>query len=563
MMMKLLCAAFFILHSSFFISCSDFLDIEPRNLVILEQFWNEKTDVDNTVAGCYEGLQSTSAVARMMAWGEYRSDNVIVGEKAEQDDLHMFKFLNANIDPSNVYTDWSPFYTVINRCNTVMLYAPEVQKKDPSFGESDLRATIAEVSALRDLCYFYLIRTFKNVPLVMEAYTDDDQEMQLPALDFDVVLDSLINDLENVKNDAVRRYPTDGSKRYYQTGRITRDAIYAMLCEMYLWKQDYQKCIDYADLIIESKRKTAEEDEGTLYSDMNKYFNGYPLIHNWTTKTDEYGNAFTEIFGKGNSDESIFELTYMNNDNMLANGAVNLYYGYFDGSSTYNRVSPSQYIANDVENNLYKVFGKNDARSIESLYSSKIIRKYVESLYEYKVNSQGKVEEYTFSRYSKDKNHSNWIIYRLTDIMLLKAEALVQLAASDDDEKLQEAFELVQVVNKRSLMKNPDRISDSDLLTFPTSNSKTNMEEMIIKERQRELIFEGKRWFDLVRRSMRDGDNEYLAQQVGNKGLHNSAIVTGNLQATFDAIFLPCYLEEWKVNNNLWKNPAYTYEEKD
>ena len=543
-------------------SCSDFLDIEPRNLVILEQFWNEKTDVDNTVAGCYEGLQSTASIARMMAWGEFRSDNVIVGEKAEQDDLHMFKFLNANIDPSNVYTDWSPFYTVINRCNTVILYAPEVQKKDPSFSESDLRATIAEVSALRDLCYFYLIRTFKNVPYTVEAYTDDNQEMKLPAMNFDEVLNLLIEDLENVKNDAVRRYPKDGDKRYYQTGRITRDAIYAMLCEMYLWKQDYQKCIDYADLIIEAKIDEAKEEEGTLYSDMSKYFDGYPLIHNWTTRTDYYGNAFTEIFGGGNSDESIFELTYMKNDNMLANGAVNLYYGYFDGSP-YIRVSPSQYIANDVENNLYKVFGKNDARSNESLMSSKMIRKYVSSLYEYKVSSQGKVEEETFGIYSKDKNHSNWIIYRLTDIMLMKAEALVQLAASDDDEKLQEAFELVQVVNKRSIMKNPERISNSDMLTFPASNSKTNMEEMVMMERQRELLFEGKRWFDLVRRSMRDGNNEYLSHQVDNKGLQNSAIVTGNLLATFDAIFLPCYIEEWKVNENLWMNPAYTYEEKD
>ena len=561
MMMKLLCAAFFILHSSFFISCSDFLDIEPRNLVILEQFWNEKTDVDNTVAGCYEALQSTGAVARMMAWGEFRSDNVIVGEKAEQDDLHMYKFLNANIDPSNVYTDWSPFYTVINRCNTVILYAPEVQKKDPSFSESDLRATIAEVSALRDLCYFYLIRTFKNVPYTVKAYTDDNQEMQLPAMNFDEVLNLLIEDLENVKSDAVRRYPNDGDKRFYQTGRITREAIYAMLCEMYLWKQDYQKCVDYADLIIEAKKEKAKEEEGQLYADMSKYFNGYPLIHDWTSQTDYYGNAYTEIFGNGNSDESIFELTYMRNDNMLANGAVNAYYGYIDGSP-YIRVSPSQFIGFDVENNLYKVFSKNDARSNESMMSSKMIRKYVASGYTFKVNpSNGKVESEIIGLHAKDKNHSNWIIYRLTDVMLMKAEALVQLAEGDDDEKLQEAFELVQVVNKRSIMKDPERISNSDLLSFP--GTKADMENLVMKERQRELIFEGKRWYDLVRRSMRDGNNEYLSQQVDNKGLQNSAIVTGNLQATFDAIFLPCYLEEWKVNKNLWLNPAYTYEEKD
>lgn len=544
-------------------SCSDFLDIEPRNLVILEQFWNEKTDVDNTVAGCYEGLQSTANITRMMAWGEFRSDNISIGEKAESDDYHMYKFLQANIDPNNVYTDWSSFYSVINRCNTVIFYAPQVQQKDPSFSESDLRATIAEVSAIRDLCYFYLIRSFKNVPYITTAYTDDNQPMAIPASPFEEVLDSLINDLERVKGDAVRRYPTNGDKQYYQTGRITRDAIYAMLCEMYLWKKDYQKCIDYADLIIKSKQDKAKEDEGTLYSNMDKYFDGYPLIANWTNQTGYFGAASDAIFANGNSEESIFELTFMNNNNMLSNGAVNAYYGYLDGSWYY-RVSPSQYLVTDVSNSLYKLFrNQYDSRYYESIYSSNIIGKYTASITPVIETTSTKVSTLPSTLFAKDKSHANWIIYRLTDIMLMKAEALVQLAADNDDEKLQEAFKLVQVVNKRSILKDKDRIAASDMLSFPTENAKVNMEEMVMQERQRELLFEGKRWFDLVRRSMRDGNNEYLSRQISNKGLMNAAIVTSNLETTFDAIFLPAYLEEWKVNKNVWVNPAYTYEEKD
>ena len=545
-------------------SCSDFLDIEPRNLVILEQFWNEKTDVDNTVAGCYEGLQSTANITRMMAWGEFRSDNISIGEKAEQDDYHMYKFLQANIDPNNVYTDWSSFYSVINRCNTVIFYAPQVQQKDPSFSESDLRATIAEVSAIRDLCYFYLIRSFKNVPYITTAYTDDNQPMAIPASPFEEVLDSLINDLERVKGDAVRRYPTNGDKQYYQTGRITRDAIYAMLCEMYLWKQDYQKCVDYADLIIKSKQDKAKEDEGTLYSNMDKYFDGYPLIANWTSQTGYFGAASDAIFASGNSDESIFELYFSKtNANMSSNGAVNAYYGYLDGSWYY-RVSPSQYLVTDVSNNLYKLFrNQYDARYYESIYSSNIIGKYTASITPVIETTSTKVNTLPSTLYAKDKNRANWIIYRLTDIMLMKAEALVQLAAGNDDEKLQEAFKLVQVVNKRSILKDKDRIAAADMLSFPTEDAKTKMEEMVMQERQRELLFEGKRWFDLVRRSMRDGNNEYLSRQISNKGLMNAAIVTSNFETTFDAIFLPAYLEEWKVNKNVWVNPAYTYEEKD
>ena len=34
-----------------FASCSDFLEIEPQNEIILEKFWNEKADVDAVIGG--------------------------------------------------------------------------------------------------------------------------------------------------------------------------------------------------------------------------------------------------------------------------------------------------------------------------------------------------------------------------------------------------------------------------------------------------------------------------------------------------------------------------------
>ena len=228
-----------------FSSCSDFLEIEPQNEIIHENFWNEKADVDGIVAGCYSKLQSEGIIRRMMVWGEFRSDNVVAGQNIS-DDIHLDNVLKANIDASNVYTTWDEFYNVINRCNTVIQFAPQVAEKDLSFTESELRATIAEMTALRSLCYFYLIRTFRDVPYTTTAFLSDDQVMDLPATKFDAVLDSLIQDLERVRPDAVKKYPE--TQPLYQTGRITQDAIHAMLCEMYLWKKDYQNCIRYADL---------------------------------------------------------------------------------------------------------------------------------------------------------------------------------------------------------------------------------------------------------------------------------------------------------------------------
>ena len=58
-------------------SCSDFLEIKSQSEIVLEDFWNEKADVDNIVAGCYSALQGDGVMRRMMVWGEFRSENVM------------------------------------------------------------------------------------------------------------------------------------------------------------------------------------------------------------------------------------------------------------------------------------------------------------------------------------------------------------------------------------------------------------------------------------------------------------------------------------------------------
>ena len=56
----------------FFTSCSDFLEIKSQSEIVLEDFWSEKADVDNIVAGCYSRLQGSDCIHRMIVWGECR-----------------------------------------------------------------------------------------------------------------------------------------------------------------------------------------------------------------------------------------------------------------------------------------------------------------------------------------------------------------------------------------------------------------------------------------------------------------------------------------------------------
>ena len=76
-------------------------------------------------------------------------------------------------------------------------------------------------------------------------------------------------------------------------------------------------------------------------------------------------------------------------------------------------------------------------------------------------------------------------IYRYSDIMLLRAEALNKVGRQT------EAMDIVNAIRKRM----------GYLKTITTANTpdQTSLEDAILMERQLELWGEGKRWYDLVR----------------------------------------------------------------
>ncbi|MDE7344922.1 MAG: RagB/SusD family nutrient uptake outer membrane protein, partial [Alistipes sp.] len=75
-------------------------------------------------------------------------------------------------------------------------------------------------------------------------------------------------------------------------------------------------------------------------------------------------------------------------------------------------------------------------------------------------------------------------VYRYSDMLLLQAEALARLS------KWEEALDLVKLVRTRAGLDTPQA---SDFAT------EDELVDFILDERQRELLGEGRRWFDLVR----------------------------------------------------------------
>ena len=536
-------------------SCSDFLDITPLNKVVLENFWTQKSEVNAVLMGCYESLESEESIIRMGVWGEMRSENILQGASIGNE---YNEILNENILPTNSLTKWNVMYQTINRCNTVCHYAPMVQKKDPNYTVNELNANIAEASFIRDLCYFYLIRTFRDVPMSFEPTIDDTKEFQIPATPMNAALDSLIKDLESVKDYAVRRYVDDSkmsnaqaaSQAYENSSRVTRVAIYALLADLNLWRGNYDETIKYCDLIIDFKKNQYKEKIAQIgdLTDMQE-FAGIPLILEAPAGSVTCGNAYNEIFGTGNSFESIFELYFRNNQQVK-----NKYVNEFFGKDRLGSISGLSRYCKDAATGNSDLFTKNDCRvyaTSENSNSRYAITKYVNSSVSMDIKNVTDEKSLKLTTSRGNAEYANWIIYRLTDVMLMKAEACILKGEAE----YETAFTLINAVNKRA--HNYTTSAAKDTLVFDDyKTSQEKMEQLLLDERNRELMFEGKRWYDLVRIAVRDGNNQRLVSEATKKYQDKVNALKIKL-ADPNIIFFPYNKDELKVNPFLKQNSAY------
>jgi hypothetical protein len=448
-----------------------------------------------------------------------------------------------------------------------------VQEIDPNYTEAEMQATIAEATFIRDLCYFYLFRTFGEAPLVFEASISDDADFEVaptPAFTYQdgkwvigPALDALINDLKGVENMAVRRYVDDSdmqniiasSAASENSSRVTRYAIYALLAELNLWKGDFDETIRYCDLIIDYKKKQYDEKKENLgtITDMMR-FNDIPLIRECEEGGTRCGNAISEIFGTGNSFESIFELYFQVNQNS-SNEFVSTYYG--TSGTPLGRLATIDENRKDVITGNNTLFSKDACRAYGTMKNENgkmSIAKYAAS----SVSMSNRLSTLTDENAAgininrRSNNYANWIVYRLTDIMLMKAEAL----AFKGEPYYEEAFKLVDAVNRRARnITTPGGAGALKLTDYNTNLSKM-MEDLILQERKREFMFEGKRWYDLERYAIRTGNNNYISKQATVKYQVNVNAIQIKLSNPL-TLFWPFNKNELKLNRYLKQNPAY------
>ncbi|HOG04881.1 MAG: RagB/SusD family nutrient uptake outer membrane protein [Paludibacter sp.] len=502
--------------------CDSWLELKPENEIVLEDFWKSKADVESVLAGCYKSLSERPVIERMIVWGELRSDNMVEGRTipAGSGLYDMRRILDGNLTRHNSYANWGPLYTTINYCNTLLSYAPEVREVDANFSQRDLNLVIGEATTLRALAYFYLVRAFRDIPLILDPSINDTQDYDRPQDDEETVLNFIIDDLNDILNKGWVR--DSYGDRASDKGRITRSAVNALLADVYLWKEDYENCIKACDRVL-------ADNNLRLVTDIEQFY--------------------AQVFYRGNSTESIFEIQF--NERDVRNTAIVDLYSSLDNSRGYLAFPTS--LGCDYATNYSTQYSPFNARvpgSVE-LEATSDVRSWSFIRYEggdaFSIFKYGGANVYqrdliSAKTYSYRNTTANWIVYRLADVMLMKAEAMVQA-----DKDWDEAFKLVNDIYLRASETKEPLVADN-------YSNKVDREELVLRERQRELMFEGKRWFDLVRLARRGGSVDRLNRYVTLKRSDSPAPL-GAL--VMDALYMPIAKSELDANENFKQNPYY------
>jgi len=479
---------FFTLATPF--SCSDWMELYPPQGLIREEFWKTKEDVQAVIMGAYESFAQLDGM--LFKYGEIRADMVI----GDYNQLWFERRVaESNIYPENYMCDWSDFYKVINYCNEVIKNAPLVQERDDTFSDYLRQGYLSEAYFLRSLSYFYLVRIFKDVPYVTEPTESDDTEVYIEKMDGDEILEYVMDDLEEY-----RRFATiDGFRTLEELkGRATKGAMDALLADIALWRFDYEAVL----------RHVANVESNIKYVLMPsaKWF---------------------ELYYPGNSLESIFEFQFDDNLNQR-----NSMYGITQRLN--HQYVPSQKAIEIFAREYTRELNRGEDVSIKKYGEDDfIIWKYV-----------GKAPDGKTTRTGSDQSSANWVVYRMADVLLMKAEAFSQMG------RFQEALDIINEIRFRA---------DVPPISLPSSESA--YEDAILEERALELAFEGKRWFDLLRMGRR---NNYARKAklieviVNNVPSTQKRILATKLNNPL-GWFLPIYESEIERNKNLVQNPYYNY----
>jgi len=451
-------------------SCTNSLELTPVSQISANSFWQTEADVQGGLYGMYVRLRG-QAQNNLFVWGEGRSDVMDFGIEGA---ANFQRYFQNTLDRNFAGPDWLGMYTLIHDANLILKNVPAISFSTPAAKNN----VLAQAYATRAFAYFVLVRTWGDVPLVTEPTEGyNDQTNLKPRAPRAEVFSLIKKDLDQ----ALLLF-ADNS---LPTGRSiwSKPATNALKADVYLWtgKQAAGGNADFTTALnalndIATADVTLLANFASIFDYANKG-NKEILIAVRFLDKELTTNGYSTMYIR---DDQIPRATDAATKALILTGG---------GSNNW---APSalvrrQFNADDQRKNasLVEIF-TYDAAGRPTYYGSLSLK--------FKGFLLAGIRQFL----------DDVVLYRYADVLLMKAEAKNALGQDPAPE--------INQIRKRAYG------AASDKYLF-VNGTKAQNDEAILQERLLEMIFEGKRWWDLIRFGKAFEKVPSLQNRVGRESL--------------------------------------------
>lgn len=477
-------------------SCTN-LDEKAYSSLYKDNFYKNKTEVLQAALRPMTHLQSWLAPIRSDSYyyhAEMSSDQLAWPQKGKHgydSGDHIRQHYHTWTDnEGRMRNAWTGIWTGVGYTNSALEDLEKLNYKNLGIDDQEMKSIIAELRVLRAFHYMKLMDLWGNIPIVTKVGIPENPPTASRKEVFEFIkteMETYVPQLQIYSNKLI--------------GRIGQTGGYAMLADLYLnsekWtgKAMWDECIAACDKIISGQAggiggaPKLAPDLLQTFSNTNRTAPEALFQYAYSNKA---GFVWDWIILMGfNNMSAALDVAYVgNNAYVVTPTAFNAYADNDLRKKEWFLFGP-QYKYGTTE----PILGTEEYNGKPFIYVNSIRRESEGDLTS--TGSMTKGEENSGARFNKYKTgrlsdvnyrENQFMIYRLTEIYLNKAEALMR---KNGGSATQDAVDLVNATRKRAF-------SDTDWVTARYTSSSLTMDELLA-ERGREFIFEGKRRTDIIR----------------------------------------------------------------
>ncbi len=483
-----------------FVSCKKILDQEPRNSTYGEAFWKNANAGTSAVAGNYASLRNTLSNGLYNSYNRYYAYGETVANQgytlfSGDDGQGNLDLLNGNYSHNYVAAalgDWTEYYKTIAMSNIIlkqMKAVPESVLASHANPEEYRNNVLGQALFIRALTYFFMVRTWGDVPLVIEAYDDPIAAPHLGRTPKLEVMAQIEKDCLEALDLLKWSYNTPAEKSV----TANKGAVNALLAHLYLWRATVSNVTNDNPILSDVEKAAIAIEEIETRG-------GYTL-----TDTANYYQTFI-----GRSSESIFEINKSENTlegtnyhianrfltkDQIEGYGVNPFYSVtatylsssFDSVVLHVGADPGGSWHQHYDGEWHWLWAKETHAETIPTYKD-IRRRKNFTVNENDANICIKYSNVIYRNPGLKQDHrvsNNMPIFRLADIKLLKAEIAIYRSQNNV---------AIDIINN-SLKRN----NGSDYFLLPPTATRNAILNAYINERYRELFLEGHIFYDLIR----------------------------------------------------------------